>query len=130
MEKVIPVNTNTRKFFKEYLRLINPLVGLRGKELDVMAELLYYNYEFRDIPEEHRWKLIFDYDTKTDIRSSLGLSDASMNNNLSSLRKRGLIVNNRVAKFFWVYPEGDEMKIVFKFNLEDGSGSKGDLSED
>jgi DNA-binding MarR family transcriptional regulator len=117
MEKNIPIATTENKFFRQYLELINPLLKLRGKELDVLAELMYYNYKFKDIPDEHRWKLIFDYDTKTKIRTKLDLSDASMNNNLSALRKKGIIKLNKVRDVFLVYPSSN-FSLNFKFNVQ------------
>jgi DNA-binding MarR family transcriptional regulator len=120
MEKNIPIKTTEAKFYRQYLELINPLLKLRGKELDVLAALLLYNNDLKNIPEEHRWKIIFDYDTKTKIRTELDLSDASMNNNLSALRKKGIIENNQVLKNFLVYPNG-AVRITFNFNLKDGS---------
>tara|TARA_R110000868_G_scaffold11475_2_gene56161 strand:- start:2006 stop:2374 length:369 start_codon:yes stop_codon:yes gene_type:complete len=120
MEKNIPIKTSSVKFYRQYLELINPLIKLRGKELDVLAQLLLYNNDLKKIPEEHRWKIIFDYDTKTKIRTELGLSDASMNNNLSALRKKGLIKNNQVMKNFLVYPK-DKVKITFNFMMADES---------
>ena len=120
MEKNIPIKTTEDKFYRQYLELINPLLKLRGKELDVLAQLLLYNNSLKDIPEEHRWKIIFDYDTKTKIRTELDLSDASMNNNLSALRKKGIIENNKVLKNFLVYPNG-AVKITFNFDLKNGS---------
>jgi len=118
MEKNIPISTTSELFYRQYLELINPLLKLRGKELDVLAQLLFNNNQLKEIPEEHRWKIIFDYDTKTKIRTALGLSDASMNNNLSALRKKGVIKNNEVVKNFLVYPD-KSVKITFNFQINE-----------
>jgi DNA-binding MarR family transcriptional regulator len=118
-KKIIPLPpTSGSTFFRQYLELLNPLLKLRGKELDVLAELLYYNHKLIDIPLEHRWKLIFDYDTKMEIRSKLKLSDASMNNNLSALRKKGVIENNKVKAAYVVLPE-NKFVLGFQFNIKD-----------
>lgn len=116
MEKNIPIKTVESKFFRQYLELINPLLKLRGKELDVLAELMFYNHSLKDIPEEHRWKIIFDYDTKIKIREKLNLSDASMNNNLSVLRKKRIIDNNKVSKAYLILPQTG-FKLTFQFNF-------------
>jgi hypothetical protein len=118
MEKSIPIKTSSRTFYRQYLELLNPLIRLRGKELDVLAALLKYNNKLKDIPEEHRWKIIFEYETKTEIRTELKLSEASMNNNLSALRKKNIIKNNRVVKNLLIYP-GKECKISFKFSINE-----------
>ena len=120
MEKSIPIKTSSSMFYRQYLELLNPLIKLRGKELDVLAALLKYNNKLKDIPEEHRWKIIFEYDTKTDIRTELGLSEARMNNNLSALRKKSIIKSNRVIKSLLIYPE-KECKISFKFLVDESN---------
>ena len=118
-KKIIPLPPTTGpKFFRQYLELLNPIIHLRGKELDVLAELLYHNHSLKSIPEEHRWKLIFDYDTKLKIRNKLKLSEASMNNNLSGLRKKKIIQDNRIAKAYMVEP-GKEFLLGFKFVIDE-----------
>ena len=117
MEKSVPIKTTENKFFRQYLELLNPLLRLRGKELDVL-------------PEKHRWKLIFDYDTKTEIRTKLQLSDASLNNNLSALRKKGIIRKNKVSDSFLIHPS-NYCKLTFSFNIteENGVSSKSHTEE-
>lgn len=120
MEKSIPIKTTSKSFYRQYLELLNPLIKLRGKELDVLAALLKYNNKLKDIPAEHRWKIIFEYETKTEIRTELGLSEASMNNNLSALRKKSIIKNNKVVKSLLINP-GKECKVSFKFSINEPS---------
>ena len=86
--------------------------------MDVLAELLYYNNEFKDIPEKNRWKIIFDYENKKEIANNLKISVASLGNNLSYLRKRSIIVDNKVVKNLLVYP-GKTFNLTFKFNVGD-----------
>ncbi|MAH44671.1 hypothetical protein CMI37_02530 [Candidatus Pacearchaeota archaeon] len=121
MDKSVPIKTTKGKFFRQYLELLNPLLRLRGKELDVLAEILYYNHKLEKIPEKHRWKLIFDYDTKTEICQKLQLSDASLNNNLSALRKKGIIKKNKVTNGFLIYPN-NYCKLTFSFNITTENG--------
>ena len=122
-KKIIPLPPTTgSKFFRQYLELLNPLLKLRGKELDVLAELLYYNNKLINIPIKHRWKLIFDYDTKMEIRNKLNLSDASMNNNLSALRKKGVIEDNKVKAAYVVLPENNFI-LGFQFSISKDSAS-------
>jgi len=118
-KKIIPLPPiGVSKFFRQYLELLNPIIQLRGKELDVLAELLYYNHTLKAIPEEHRWKLIFDYDTKLKIRNKLKLSEASMNNNLSALRKKNIIQENRIGKAYLIEP-GKSFLLGFNFVIDE-----------
>jgi len=125
MDKSVPIKTTENKFFRQYLELLNPLLRLRGKELDVLAEILYHNHKLESIPENHRWKLIFDYDTKAEIRNKLHLSDASLNNNLSALRKKGIIRKNRIPDSFLIHPS-NYCKLTFSFNITEENGISSD----
>jgi DNA-binding MarR family transcriptional regulator len=118
MEKIVPLKTEKKVFFRQYVEILDPLVKLRPKEMDVLAELLYYNNELKDIKSANRWKLIFDYDNKKEIASSLKISVASLGNNLTYLRKRGIIVDNKVVDNLLVYP-GKTFKLTFKFAVND-----------
>jgi hypothetical protein len=114
MLKNIPIKCNDRNFYRYYVELLNPIIKLRKKELDVLANLLYYDNKYKDLEDKIRYKIIFDQDTKLEIREALNLSEASLNNNLSELRKKKIIVNNQISKGYRVYP-GEDNKLVFNF---------------
>ena len=115
--KAYPIKTNTETFFRQYLELINPMMGLRKKEMDVLSQLLYYNHKHKELDEYIRMKMIFDQDTKVKIRGKLDISEASLNNNLTELRKRGIITKkNSIASHFLIHPE-DKFELTFKFEL-------------
>lgn len=118
MEKILQLNTTEKVFFRQYVEILNPLLKLRAKELDVLSELLYYNNKLKNIDEKNRWKLIFDYDTKKDIADTLKISVESLGNNLSYLRKKGIIIDNRVVSNLLVYPDKTS-KLIFKFNISE-----------
>ena len=118
MEKILPLKTSEKVFFRQYVQILNPLIKLRDKELDVLAELLYHNNKLKSIDIKNRWKLILDYDNKKDIANDLDMSVASLGNNLSSLRKKGIIVNNKVVSNLLVHP-GKEFKLTFKFSVSE-----------
>ena len=125
MEKVVPVTTNKERFFRQYVELLNPILNLRGKELDVLAKLLYCNNEKQYIKAQDRWINIFSYENKVDMRSDLGLSDASFANNLSSLRKKGVIENNKVVDGLLVYPgKENNFSLKFKFAIHEEQGAE------
>lgn len=98
MIKTIPIKTTRINFFREYLTLLLPILErkvfntkISKKEIDVLAALLYYNNEYKGIPEDLRWKLVFDQETKVKIRTHLKMDRASFDNYLSSLRKKGAL---------------------------------------
>lgn len=118
MEKKIPLPSTSDKVYRQYVELINPVLKLRGKEIEVLAELLKYNNELKNIKEKNRWKLIMDYDNKSEICDTLDISEGSLANNLSSLRKKGWIVDNKVIPGLCIYPNGS-FKLEFDFKIVD-----------
>lgn len=122
MKKVI--NTTERKFFRQTLELLkhfNPFNKLRNKELDVLGELLYFNYKYSNIDKELRWKLIFDYDTKIKIRDYLQISEAEINVILSSLRKKGILLGRSIILNINITPKDPTIEFIFKINNDESN---------
>jgi len=118
MEKILKLKTSEKAFFRQYVQLLNPIIKIRDKELDVLAELLYHNNRLKDIEMKNRWKLVLDYDNKKEMAINVGTSQASFGNNLTYLRKKGIIVDNQVVSNLLVYPDSS-FNLVFKFNISD-----------
>jgi hypothetical protein len=126
---IININTNKRKFFRQALEIIktlSPINRLRNKELDVLAELLYFNDKYSNIPQELRWKIVFDYDTKMEIIKYLNIKDTDMYNILTSLRNKGVLKGRTVEHTFGL--TSDNPNIRFNFNL--GSNDSAEDSTD
>jgi len=117
-KRVIPISTTSEKFYKQVVVLLNPILRLRGKEQDVLAQLMYYNNKYKDLDNSIRWKVIMEYDTKTEIQKKLGISAASMYNNLSALRKKGIIIKNKVHPNYLITPN-KEFSLKFKFTINE-----------
>lgn len=109
---------------KKYLIILNtlsfvqPYSQLNNREKEVLAELLYYNNSLSYITEEKRRnKLVFDYDTRLEIANKMGVKTHVVLNNISSLRKKGLLNEN---SFVSKYVIKDLTSLTFLFNV-DGS---------
>lgn len=85
-----------------YLMLTKPLHNLRDQAIKVLTALIYsYHMTDSTLDEIDRWAEVFSYDNKLLIRKSLNdMSEFSLNNQLSILRKKGAIKNKRVAPSF------------------------------
>jgi len=121
MEKAVPIKTDSSKFFRQYLEIINPLINITGREADVLAEILHKYYSLskeKSLSQEYIWTIIFSYDGKQQMREKLKLSDASFANNLTTLRQKGLIVDNKVVKNLLVSPE-KIVTVKYQFYLTD-----------
>lgn len=117
----LTIATDDRKFFRQILEVLNsfpPLDKLRNKELDVLSSIMYYNYLYKDLDEEVRWKVINNKLTRKEIREYIGMKEDVFNNNLSVIRKTGLIDSTgRLSTMLQIYP-GSTYKIEFNFNIE------------
>lgn len=119
MEKLIPIKTDIDKFFIRYLHIVRPLLKphLSNGELNVFAELLRINNEYKAIKPELRGKLLFDYDNKIIIMDRLGISYNTLGNIFMALRKKGYITGNTIKKELAITP-GKEFNINYKFIIE------------
>lgn len=119
-KKVIELKTSRSKFFRQYLELVkifHPFNTLRHKELDVLAELFYYNNEYKHLDRNTRWKLILHYDNREAIKEKYTMSDANFNNILTALRKKDLLIDNKVPQKYLLETDDEfEFKINFKIN--------------
>ncbi len=116
--KQVQVNTSLKGFFREYLRALEPLHNVTPREADVLAHLLYYNFIYSDYPPKLKYKAIFDYDTKSQIREDLGMTVHQFLNILKSLRKKEIVQNNYINEKFQVFPD-QEFSVIYKFNITD-----------
>lgn len=117
--KVIPIKTELRTFFRQYVHIMKPVFKLNDRESDILGELMYFNYKYRELTEDIRYKIIFDYDTKVEIRVNLGITEASFNNGLTTLRKKGILVDNRLAGNLLVIPDSNRFSVTFLFSIKD-----------
>lgn len=116
----INIPTDNKKYFRqclEILKVMPPLDDLSNRELDVLGGFLYYNYKYRDIKEDEvRYKIVFDYDIKIAICDEVGISEATMNNLLTSLRRKNILKGTALTSTYGINPETPQ--ILFKFDIE------------
>lgn len=127
--EVLQLATTPKKFFFEYLSLKKPIlevmlqivnkkkINLHPKLLHVFALILYYNNEYRDLPEEQKWKKVFDYDTKVQMMNEVGINEGHLNTYISILRNIHLLTGRQISHPFIFYPETG-FELTFKFNFK------------
>lgn len=119
------IDTNINKFYRQLLELLSgfpPLDQLRNRELDLLAVYMYYNYKYMNIEESLRWRIINDTSTRRKMQEDLGMNEDIFNNNISLIRKSGVISRDgSLSKFLQVYP-GDrfDLSITFKIDKDNG----------
>jgi hypothetical protein len=115
------MNIVPKELFKKWLSITHQFHKLKPQEEDILALFLYYHYKLKQEITNNKilWKVLFDYDTKNDIKKELGIKDQAMQNALTAFRKKKIIVDNVISKA--VIPEftktDDNFKIIFNFNI-------------
>ena len=122
---------DVKTFFYQYILLLSPILKLRKQEADVFSQLLFFNYKYRDLEESLRSKIIFDYDTKTEIRYDLKnkydepMSYHSFYNIITSLRKKGILIDNKINPSYVVnIPEDKNYNLSFNWLIDDSEETK------
>jgi hypothetical protein len=114
----IPINCSENNYFRTFLRLINPILKLKDKEIEVMAAFLLVLYNNKSLPIEESSKLLFSTKIRKFIRTAVGMSEASFNNHITALRKKKLIqgkgINPILLKGF---PEKGGFDVTFNIKL-------------
>lgn len=114
------IKTTQKKIYRqilEVMRSIPPLDVLRNRELDVLAMLMYYNYIYRGLEEGIRWRIIYDTETRRKMQADLEMNEDVYSNNLSLIRKSGLIdrETGKLASFLcFAVDKGFEVNFNFK----------------
>lgn len=101
MKIVIPSTITSTNGYYDILKLMStatPYNTLRNRELEVLAELMkWYNY-YDGYDKEVRNTMAFDYNTRIKIMERLNIDVSVLNNNLTSLRKKGFIKGRQLLK--------------------------------
>ena len=90
----IPINGNITESLKAYLQILNPVLKLKDKEIEVLSNFLSIWYKNKD--KENIDKLLFSTPVRKMVRKSIGMSEASFNNHITMLRKKKMIVDKKI----------------------------------
>lgn len=120
-EKVANINIKIKSFFTRFVEFTAPFHKLRKQQQHVLALLLYHHYKLKQEITNNKilWKEVFDYDTKLSIAEELEMQQGALENVLSQLRKRGVIVDNQVSAVFIpdISNKSKRFSIIFNFNI-------------
>lgn len=122
--KAIEIKKTPKQFFRAALMVLKPLPKfsqLRDKEMDILAELYYYNHLFRDTPESNRNTLLFSSSTKKEIGENTGSSIATIDNIISCLKDKDFIIGDRSTKMLnpnYILKVTDN-EIIYRFIIND-----------
>tara|TARA_R110001592_G_scaffold129906_6_gene342710 strand:+ start:775 stop:1122 length:348 start_codon:yes stop_codon:yes gene_type:complete len=91
---IIPIKADIAQSFKAYLQILNPVLKLKDKEIEVLSNFLsiwYKNKSNKDID-----KLLFSTPVRKMVRKAIGMSEASFNNHITMLRKKQMIIEKKL----------------------------------
>lgn len=122
--RTLVVTGDTRSNLYKYLGLLQILVSLHNREVRVLGELVYSYLQNRDkiLDEEMLWEYILGTGNRKKICEDLDMEAYNFQNVLSGLRKKGVIIGNKVHKGFIpvIEPDGS-LQIKFEFKLKAGA---------
>lgn len=120
--KVLKANINSKTLFKRWLEITHVFHTMTPQQVKVLALFLYYHHELSKEITNKRilWKLVFDFETKKKIKKELGIADAGLQNILTQLRKKNVIINNQIVSTYIPTIKGKVFRVLFNFNVIDG----------
>lgn len=114
------LKVNRKAFFRMWVMMIQPFLKLRNQEVQVLSELLYQRFLISKEVKNQKMidELTFNLKTRKAIREELGIKMYSFNNLIASLRKKGIIKDDRINPK--VIPDVDHntSKFELKYSIE------------
>lgn len=128
--KVVNINVNTKTFFKHWIKFTEPFHKLTDKQQNILALFLYHHNELKRQITNNKilWKEVLGYDTKVKIYSELDITSSNLENVLTQLRKRNIIIDNKIVDTY--IPKIDKktkcFQLQFNFLINDRPKQKED----
>lgn len=121
--KNVNINVKLKSLFFKWLEITKPFHKLPQQELNVLALLLYYHFKIKHETTNDKilWKIVFDYDTKMKIKEELDITDNTLQNLLSKLRNKKIIIDNKISPVYIpsLSLNAKNFKIIYNFNIID-----------
>lgn len=127
-QKIANINVRIKGFFTRFLEFTYPMHKLNGRQQRVLSLLLYHHHVLKSQITNNKilWKQVFDYDTKVEIYTELGIQSGALENILSQLRKKNVIVDNVISPVYIpiLDNKSNKFSMVFNFNIIDEGTTK------
>ena len=117
---IIELKTDRAGFYYRYYELMNPYFKLAPLERRTLALIAkeYNSILGTTNNEKISWRLALDYDSRAKMREELGdISFNSFANILTSLRKKGILVNNKIPSAYLL--NESDTSLTFKFVIDE-----------
>ena len=120
MKKEFKINKGEREIVRSYVELIRPfLSGLRPREADVFAEILYRYYLKRDITNQRdRMALVLNSNSRDEMVEQLEMTHPIFRNAMTSLRKKNILKEgNVIPEVYLVDLSKGKLDLTFNFKV-------------
>ena len=125
----IEITTSKEKFFLEYLILKKPVIDsmlkkltgnrkatLSDRPMRVLAQLLYFNDQYKDIPDNDRPDYLFSREVKELICDNLKMKEHHLNIYMSQLRTLKILDGKTINSIFVIFADDRSLTFTFKLN--------------
>lgn len=120
--KIANLNVKLKNFFYRYIEFTYPFHGLSSQQQKVLALILYHHHKLSQEITNNKilWKEVFDYDTKLLICEELSIKDPALQNLLSQLRKKNVIIDGKIAPVYMpeISVNSNKFTLTFNFNIK------------
>ena len=108
----IPIKSDIPKSMKAYLQILNPVLKLKDKEIEVLSSFLSIWQSNKE--NENLDKMLFSTPVRKMVRKQIGMSEASFNNHITMLRKKQMIVDKKINPTILNGIDKNGIEIIYK----------------
>ncbi|AGO48987.1 hypothetical protein N356_gp095 [Cellulophaga phage phi14:2] len=121
-ETVANINTNFNGLIRKWVSFTHPFHKLAPQEQETLTALLIFYFKFKKTikDEDVVWKMVFDYDTRAKMGVMINSKDYTLQNNLTKLRKKKVLKDNKVVPNFIpnIEPDCKNFKLIYNFTVK------------
>ena len=109
---IIPIKSDISQSLKAYLQILNPVLKLKDKEIEVLSNFLSIWHKNKN--NKNLDKLLFSTPVRKMVRKSIGMSEASFNNHITMLRKKKMIVDKKINSSILEAIKEEGIEVTYK----------------
>jgi len=109
---IIPIKSDLTQSLKAYLQILNPVLKLKDKEIEVLSNFLSIWYKNKN--NKNLDKLLFSTPVRKMVRKAIGMSEASFNNHITMLRKKKMIIDKKLNPSILSGVQENAIEVTYK----------------
>lgn len=92
------IKATEEQFFKLWINMLQPFLKLRKQEVEMLSKMLYFRYKISCAVEDKSLidAILFSEENRKKMREELKYEVYTFNNNLTILRKKGLVKDKSI----------------------------------